>query len=74
MNAAHARHFPGGQLCGEVCGDKYSAQWSVQAFGGHGIKYRQAELTASEIYLYCEALFARAVTVGASFGVVKVQE
>jgi hypothetical protein len=45
--------------CLEVCGDKYSAQWSVQAFAEHGITYKQAELTASEIYLYVEALFAR---------------
>lgn len=43
----------------EVCGDKYSAQWSVQAFAEHEITYRQAKLTASEIYLYTEALFAR---------------
>lgn len=45
--------------CGEVHGDKYSAGWVVNAFAEHGIRYKHAELTASEIYLFCEALFAR---------------
>jgi len=45
--------------CSQVHGDKYSAQWAVQAYAEHGIRYKHAELTASEIYLFCEALFAR---------------
>jgi hypothetical protein len=45
--------------CGEVCGDRYSAGWVINAYGVHGIRYKHAELTASEIYLFTESSFAR---------------
>jgi len=37
--------------CGTVTGDRYSAQFVVEAFGKHGILYMASERSKSEIYL-----------------------
>ena len=42
-----------------VTGDKYAAQWVVEAFAKHGIAYRHSERNKSEIYLEAEPLFAQ---------------
>lgn len=42
--------------CFEVCGDKYSAQWVVEAFAKHGIQYRASERNKSAIYAETLAL------------------
>jgi len=42
-----------------VTGDKYAAQWVVEAFGRHGIGYAHSERSKSEIYLEAEPLFAQ---------------
>jgi hypothetical protein len=43
--------------CLQVTGDKYAAQWVVEAFSKVGIKYVQSERDRSEIYLDCLPLF-----------------
>jgi hypothetical protein len=43
----------------KVKGDRYSAQWVVSAFQGHGIKYVQSDLSKSQIYLEFEPLLAQ---------------
>ncbi len=42
--------------CAMVTGDRYAAQWPVQAFEKHGILYRPAELNRSQIYAAIEPL------------------
>ena len=42
-----------------VTGDKYAAQWVIEAFAKHGIAYRHSERNKSEIYLEAEPLFAQ---------------
>lgn len=34
-----------------VTGDRYSGEWVKQAFRNHGVEYKNAELTKSELYL-----------------------
>jgi len=34
-----------------VTGDRYSGEWVKQSFRNHGVEYRNAELTKSELYL-----------------------
>jgi hypothetical protein len=41
----------------EVTGDRYSAQWVVEAFKKEGIGYRQSERDRSAIYLDCLPMF-----------------
>ena len=43
--------------CSKVTGDKYAAQWVVEAFSKVGIKYVQSERDRSAIYLDCLPLF-----------------
>jgi hypothetical protein len=43
--------------CTQVTGDKYAAQWVVEAFQKVGIKYIQSERDRSAIYLDCLPLF-----------------
>jgi hypothetical protein len=43
--------------CSQVTGDKYAAQWVVEAFAKTGIKYAQSERDRSAIYLDCLPLF-----------------
>jgi hypothetical protein len=43
--------------CSSVTGDKYAAQWVVEAFAKTGIKYVQSDRDRSEIYLDCLPLF-----------------
>jgi hypothetical protein len=43
--------------CSIVTGDRYAAQWVVEAFAKTGIKYVQSERDRSEIYLDCLPLF-----------------
>jgi hypothetical protein len=43
--------------CTQVVGDRYAAQWVVEAFAKVGIKYVQSERDRSEIYLDCLPLF-----------------
>jgi hypothetical protein len=43
--------------CSSVTGDKYAAQWVVEAFAKTGIKYVQSEADRSAIYLDCLPLF-----------------
>jgi hypothetical protein len=43
--------------CSQVTGDKYAAQWVVEAFQKVGIKYIQSERDRSAIYLDCLPLF-----------------
>lgn len=42
--------------CSSVTGDRYAAQWPVQAFQKHGIDYRPAELNRSQLYAAFEPL------------------
>lgn len=42
-----------------ITGDRYAGQWVVEAFNKHGITYRHAEKSKSEIYLEAEPLFAQ---------------
>jgi hypothetical protein len=42
-----------------VKGDRYSAEWVVEAFGKEGVHYEVSALTKSEIYLEAEPLFAQ---------------
>ncbi len=42
--------------CTSVTGDRYAAQWPVQAFQKHGIDYRPAEMNRSQIYAAFEPL------------------
>jgi len=42
--------------CTSVTGDRYAAQWPVQAFQKHGIHYRPAELNRSQLYSAFEPL------------------
>jgi len=42
--------------CTSVTGDRYAAQWPVQAFQKHGIDYRPAELNRSQLYAAFEPL------------------
>lgn len=42
--------------CYSVTGDRYAAQWPVQAFQKHGIDYRPAELNRSQLYAAFEPL------------------
>jgi hypothetical protein len=39
--------------CSQVTGDKYAAQWVVEAFAKTGVKYIQSERDRSAIYLDC---------------------
>jgi hypothetical protein len=41
----------------EVTGDRYSAQWVVEAFAKRGIIYRHSERDRSAIYIDCLSLF-----------------
>lgn len=41
----------------EVTGDRYSAQWVVEAFAKRGITYRHSERDRSAIYVDCLSLF-----------------
>jgi hypothetical protein len=43
----------------KVKGDRYSAQWVVSAFQGHGIRYVHSDLSKSQIYLEFEPLLAQ---------------
>jgi hypothetical protein len=43
--------------CSQVTGDKYGANWVVEAFAKTGIKYIQSERDRSAIYLDCLPLF-----------------
>lgn len=43
--------------CTQVTGDKYAAQWVVEAFAKTGIKYAQSVADRSAIYLDCLPLF-----------------
>jgi hypothetical protein len=43
----------------EVVGDRYGAQWVVEAFAKEGISYRQSEEDKSYYYLNIEPLFAQ---------------
>ena len=43
--------------CVRVTGDKYAAQWVVEAFYKVGIRYIQSEADRSAIYLDCLPLF-----------------
>ena len=43
--------------CTQVVGDRYAAQWVVEAFAKTGIKYVQSDRDRSEIYLDCLPLF-----------------
>ncbi len=36
---------------GVIHGDRYAGAWPAEAFGKHGINYKPAELTRSELYL-----------------------
>jgi hypothetical protein len=40
-----------------VVGDKYAAQWPVEAFRRHGIRYEHSERDRSECYIECIPLF-----------------
>jgi hypothetical protein len=42
--------------CTVVTGDRFAAQWPVQAFAKHAIVYRSAELNRSQIYAALEPL------------------
>lgn len=42
--------------CTEIEGDRYAAQWPVQAFDKHGILYRPTELNRSQLYAEFEVL------------------
>lgn len=42
--------------CSSVVGDRYAAQWPVQAFAKHGITYKPAELNRSQLYAAFEPL------------------
>lgn len=42
--------------CTSVTGDRYAAQWPIQAFQKHGIEYRPAELNRSQLYAAFEPL------------------
>ena len=44
--------------CGEVVGDKYAAQWVVEAFAKAGVRYVQSDRDRSACYLNCLPLFA----------------
>ena len=43
--------------CSQVTGDKYAAQWVIEAFAKVGIRYVQSEADRSAIYLDCLPLF-----------------
>jgi hypothetical protein len=43
---------------GQVVGDRYSAQWAVQSWASHGIKYLHSDRDRSEIYLEMLPLFS----------------
>jgi hypothetical protein len=43
--------------CADVTGDKYAAQWVVEAFSKVGVRYIQSEADRSAIYLDCLPLF-----------------
>ena len=43
--------------CSTVTGDKYAAQWVVEAFAKTGVKYIRSERDRSAIYLDCLPLF-----------------
>jgi hypothetical protein len=45
--------------CISVTGDRYSGQWTVEAFSKEGITYRHSERSKSELYLECVPLFAQ---------------
>lgn len=42
--------------CTSVTGDRYAAQWPIQAFQKHGIDYRPADLNRSQLYAAFEPL------------------
>lgn len=42
--------------CSSVTGDRYAAQWPIQAFQRFGIDYRPAELNRSQLYAAFEPL------------------
>jgi hypothetical protein len=44
--------------CSEVTGDRYSANWVVQSFARHGIRYNVSDRDRSKAYLETKALFA----------------
>jgi hypothetical protein len=44
--------------CGVITGDKYGAQWTVEAFAKVGITYRQSEHDRSAVYMNCLPLFS----------------
>jgi hypothetical protein len=39
--------------CGKIVGDKYGAQWTVEAFARAGTRYEPSELDRSAIYMNC---------------------
>ena len=43
----------------EVQGDQYAGEWVPAAFHRHGITYKPAEFSRSEIYLECLPLFSQ---------------
>ena len=45
--------------CSQVVGDKYAAQWTVEAFAKEGIHYKHSEFTKSELYLESLPLFSQ---------------
>jgi hypothetical protein len=44
--------------CTKIVGDKYGAQWTVEAFAKAGARYEQSELDRSAIYVNCLPIFA----------------
>jgi hypothetical protein len=45
--------------CFSVVGDKYAAQWTVEAFAKEGIHYKHSDMTKSECYLESLPLFSQ---------------
>jgi hypothetical protein len=45
--------------CYSVTGDRYSGEWTVEAFAKEGIHYKHSEFTKSQLYLESLPLFAQ---------------
>jgi hypothetical protein len=43
--------------CSKIVGDKYGAQWTVEAFARAGARYEPSELDRSAIYMNCLPIF-----------------
>jgi hypothetical protein len=47
--------------CTKIVGDKYGAQWTIEAFAKAGARYEQSDLDRSAIYMNTLPIFTSAV-------------